>query len=408
MAYAAAKTLGDVRDGVLRRLGDTTATPAASRIWSESYVEGLVQDGARDLAIQTRLFWDMRFLDDLPFTGNYTSPDELAFFNAGEEIHNVFYYTATDELDYQSDGLSPANHTDNDERDFFIDSDFISAVERLPDSLYQVDRVTWDRRKMEPMQSRTLQRRDAYYETIRGDALGYLQDKDGLRTLRKYRPPAGRCIYYPTLNAFGSLKGFAADITLTTITLRMHIDQWAAVFGGVLDSAISVLGDGFMPPAGVGDFALVSDALITSTEFSGYLGLSRDGYGILRRLPGYHPSNGPWGFAKQLSQDSHNTKVEFYRRPRIPQSSKDIFEFPNYMLKYIRHYALWQAYERGGVGQDLKMAAHYKARYQLGVARAKSRVERSKAARLVRMGGTGPTSIYPGRPYARLPRNVDG
>jgi hypothetical protein len=140
------------------------------------------------------------------------------------------------------------------------------------------------------------------------------------------------------------------------------------------------------------------------TEFNGDTPVWR--FGILKRLPGYFPANGPWGFVKKVSQDGHNTRIEFIRRPRIPTAASDIFDLPDHYLKYIRHYMMWQAYSRKGIGQDPQMAQHYEQRYKQGIGRVVLRMDSVYKAKLTRFGGGSSGTVYSPRPYARLPRNI--
>ena len=64
------------------------------------------------------------------------------------------------------------------------------AVERLPEDLYVIERATWFTRAISPLRSRDLEGSDSRYEISAGAVDGYLQDKDGLRNLRKWRVPA--------------------------------------------------------------------------------------------------------------------------------------------------------------------------------------------------------------------------
>lgn len=398
-------TLKEVRGDVLRRLGDTTETPDAARVWSEDEIDNYIRDGAREFCMATKILWDMRHVDDLPFTANYNAAWELPFFKVEEAIHGPASFSAPDDKDFQSTTPSPANHQYVDERDFFltgVGDDLISSVERMPDSLYQVDRVTWDGFKAIPLQSRKMARIDNYFEVIRGRVFGYLLDRDGLRNIRKWKVPAARALYYVTFGKFGVLRASAQSDEQVDAVGRIHIDQFGMIFSSALDRGPSTFGQ-FTSGIGVEGFASIADPLTDLGEFGEDSVNWRPG--ILRRLPGYFPANGPRGFVKRLSQDGTNTRVEFYRRPHALVGSNSIFEIPDYMLMHVRSYALWKAFAKKGPGQDLKFAAHFKTRYAAGVARTIARTQAIYASKIWRMGGSG-SQIYQKKPYAALPRNI--
>lgn len=398
-------TLRELRDLTLEKLGDTTATPASARVWSEAEIEDYLRDGLRDFCYQTRIVWDMDYLDDLPYTGGFNGEYERPFFITGHITHKQFKYNNEWEKDYQLSGdqFPAANHTNVDERDDFLLTELIAAVEQLPKDFLVMDRVTWDGRRIDPMHSRKLGSFDDYYEVVRGQVYGYLQDKDGLRSFRKYKPPVSSCTYYWAVGKFGVFRGSSDVADAQNVTGTMHIDEWGInLTSTTVDTAIS-LGWDFPPVGALALLPVQPEAITNLSEFSGDTVVWR--YGILRRLPGYFPANGPWGFVKRISQDSHNTRIEFIRRPKVPVSATDIFDIPDHYLKYLRHYAMWQAFDRKGIGQDLLMAAHYKGRYEAGIGRVVLRMNAVYKAKLTRMGGAG-NSPYGPRPYARLPRNI--
>lgn len=399
------KTLRTLRDETLSKLGDTIATPAASRVWGETEIEGYIKDGLRDFCYQTRIVWDMAYLDDLAYTGSYHAAWEKAYFITGHISHKQFKYNNEWEKDYAFSGspLPAANHTNVDERDDFLLTTLVAAVEQVPDAFLIMDRVTWDGRKIDPIMSRKLQGFDDYYEVVRGQVFGYLQDKDGLRSFRKYKPPVTQSPYYWAVGKFGVLRGSSQVAGVQIGASSMHIDEWGIVLStGLKDAPLSLTWD-FVPPGALGDLPVQAAAVTGLSEFSGDTVVWR--FGILRRLPGYFPANGPWGLVKKVSQDQKNTRIEFIRRPRVPTSATDIFDIPDHYLKYLRHYAMWMAYERKGVGQDPSMAAHYKKRYEVGIGRVVLRMDSVYKAKLTRFGGGGVTAYTP-RPYARLPRNI--
>ena len=68
---------------------------------------------------------------------------------------------------------------------------------------------------------------------------------------------------------------------------------------------------------------------------------------------------------------------------------------------YVRDYALSQCYARKGPAQDQRLAQHYDARWQRGLARLTRRVSAQQRQRVGRMGGGLTTKTGP--PTPRLP-----
>jgi hypothetical protein len=92
--------------------------------------------------------------------------------------------------------------------------------------------------------------------------------------------------------------------------------------------------------------------------------------------------------------------VEYQKRAATLATDGTSLDIPDRYADYVRHFVMWKAYERDGPGQNLKMANHYLARYEEGIARMLKRRTQAHAARITRLGGG--TSKEPlGRP--RLP-----
>lgn len=404
------ESLRDLRDEVLRRLGDTEATVASARVWTSDEVEGYIGDGIRELGIKGQVTWDMRYLEDRPRVGDHHFTWEEEFYTAGQAMFADYAYHFEWEKDYYTGPptTGPAYLQYPDERDSFDVSGEIPAAEPLPSDLYSVDRVTWDGRKIEAMNTRQLKSKENLFETVKGFVFGYLQDRDGLGFIRKFRKPSAIGEYYQVVGVWGSIKGASTqnDAALATITAQMTIDGWGVVTATVY-APLCAFGE-FSPANsqnGIDNF-VAQDAITSVSEFGDDTVVSRGGFGGLKRLPGYFPANGPWGTARRISQDTGNMRVEYWRRAEVPSdASQPIRELDGYMLRYVRHYALYRAYNKRGVGQDLRLAGHYKGRYDAGVARVKARAQSASAAKLRRMGGPGMRSVLPAKPYPRNPRN---
>jgi hypothetical protein len=117
-----------------------------------------------------------------------------------------------------------------------------------------------------------------------------------------------------------------------------------------------------------------------------------DGLRVIRRVPG------------AASTDPTKFVIEYIRRGAELISTITELEIPDRYAIYVRFFALWQALRRDGPGRDLKLATHFKARYDQGVARC---LDRKSRARSLRTGVFGGGSTRPSGPPPRpqLPWN---
>lgn len=442
------ETLGTLALSIRRRLGDDpTEVPEDSRVWDQDEVERYIKDGVNLLCLLTHLLWEVEYLDNLPNTSNYRHEWERKYFKAPLSQRllkdlpssqtpsgtirvfttpsrpEVYFtdagFTQQWEVNWMPGGHGPSNHTSRADRDGRLVNPYVAADVELPESLLQIDRVTWDDRKIDPTKSREIERNDTTYETIAGDVLAYMQDKDGLRRLRKWKRPSVVADYYTVKGLFGILRG-AQDTTNagSTIALIMHIDQFGSVFSGSLDAPPSAFMD-FSPGSGaLGASLFTSGAVTILQEFLNYttifpppsqfsLGsqtILSGATGALRRLPGYFASYGPWGLARKLSKTIKNVRIEFFRRHKEMYWSNSEFELPEQYITYVRHYAMEKALSRRGPGQDLRLAKHYKSRWMRSVQRVLDRRNNIHSARLHRFGGTD--EVLPQSKLAKLPRNI--
>lgn len=340
-----AKTLGSVVDKVLSRLGDTETD-----IWSRQEIRSYVQEGYDQLAILTECFWDQAYLEDRLTTANVTAEWEKEYLESGWLCYGVFNYTAISEADYLEPGQienGPTTLTAKWEASYLPAGDsYYRATDQLPENLYQIDRATWDWKKIEPVRSTELEQQDSRYWINNGEVIGYLQDRDGLRVFRKWRVPAVA----------------ATEYTITGT-------------GGILRSPADISGD----------------AILGS-------------WGIPRRIPTMFGmgDTGGWGFPRRPFQDYKNTRIEFSRRGRAVEEDSDEFELPDRYVMYLRFYALWKALERDGKGQDLDYAAHWQGRYMAGIARIIRRIKafaRNRRSAMI----DEPLNTLSRPPMARLP-----
>lgn len=229
----------------------------------------------------------------------------------------------------------------------FLDDEANVGTSDLPNDFQEMERVTWDSRRIDPIEPRTLEQVSPQYHTLTGTVDRYLVRKDGFRTLRKWRIPSQAAEEYTYTGTWGTFRTFTS-ITSETVT---------------------------------GTF------------------------GFVRRIPGEFPirarSGAAWGIARHIHQDLHNTRIEFTRRGESLSADTDTLELPSYQIRYIRHYAMAKALSRPGTGQDPELAEHYRLRYEAGIQRTIKRVQSMQARKTRSMGGDEPTTYKLPRP--RLP-----
>lgn len=319
-----------------------------SDVWGRSEIEGYVKDGYDRFCRDSLCLWDVTYVESVPYTGSHTAEFEEGYATVA---HGVFNFTGGDwEREYCDNAVGPANHTATWEWEY-LDRDFMASVLQLPDTLLVVDRVTNDFYRIEPLLSLDLRENDARYRTDEGTVLGYVMDGDGANTIRKVKIPAGRADVYETTGQYGTLR-YADD------------DE----FGDSPD----VVGS----------------------------------YGVLRSAPEHFPI-GQQGAARRVYRDGGNVRVEYFRRGRDLATTP--FELPDRYVKYIELWAMSEARDRQGAGQNKQLAAHFRQRFGAGVERAKSRIQSVTRERIARMGGGAPANRWPAlaQPpyhYSRIPR----
>lgn len=397
------KTLQAVREEVLRRLGDSTSV-----IWLGSEIDRYLNEGYERIAIKTGLLWDMTYLEDQSYAGTHTADWETNYFESGFLTLNQFHYTADWELDYAfGDQLSfgPANHTTTWEydNDYHVKSHFV-AVHRLPSELVEIERAVWNKRRIEPLYSSELESSDSQYQTQQGEVLGYVRDKDGPRSFRKWRIPSSAADEY-TITGYGYTANYTAswevDEAPATFTLYEQFTYnypWEKEY--VTASLQSI------PPSthtsqwefvNTTNFGILRDP----SDISGELVLGT--WGIPRRIPGGHPcaGDGLRGTARRFYKAAKNTKIEYTKKGEKLVEDADEFELPNIYVKDVRHFALYRALERDGNGQDLEFAAFWKGLWEAGIQRAVRRKQSLMKTRKHILGGGIVESRRP--PLARLP-----
>jgi hypothetical protein len=343
-------TRAELRDAVLRRLGD-----AAETIWTGEEVDSYLQIGYRELAQTSRVFPDVTYPENFPRGFSYTAPWEKTYghVTAAGFDYGCANYTYSDErrMLEELQRIGPGNHTSLFE---FVDGHLenagadtsIPATADLPAAVTEIDRVTWDNRTIDALVPSRLERSDTRYEVTEGEVYGYLWRKDGVRTLRKVRVPAA-----------------AAD------SYAIH-DTW-----GILRSPTDISGD-----------------TVTGT------------WGLPRRIPTMHPMGAEsFGLARRPYQEGTNVRVEHWRQGRALDADTAVCELPDRYAIYLRDYVQGRCLSRQGPGQDVALGAHFLERWTRGLTRIQRRLSRTDRERVGRMGGETPSGGRPPRP--KLPWN---
>lgn len=395
-------TLSTLVNSVRKRIGDSN--DLGERIWTDDEIEDYLRDGYEALCLETGLIWDRCTMDDLPMPGNWNYDFEAPFFVTfrkpaysgitalDSEIWvrcYQFEYTHPWERDWAFSPRGPASSSFPWEREYDTTLQ-CSAVLPLPDGALQVERATWNERHIPALRSSELEKIDSLYESGRSSVLAFTQDKDGLASFRKWHIPSSSASVPYTDGVTGIPRGIK---NTTPTTHYMHLDEWGWVFDGVLDAAPSPFGDfvalyfTLPPKVTAPGWSLPADAGFSDFAVSG-------DYGLLRRLPGHHPSRSVWGFARHVSTAVRNTVIEF-RRTGEKLELKDQIDQPINILAYIRHYACWQALRRRGPGQHPALASHYQARWLSGLERLNTRRRRMQQQEVYQYGDGRPGGAPP-------------
>lgn len=226
--------------------------------------------------------------------------------------------------------------------DMKLGADTPAATLTLPDAYTRVDRATYDYRGLYPEFSRYIAEKASDYHTTTGSPERFTQDKDGFFTLRFIPVPSATPGTFSYSGTRGTIKGWTTELSGT----------------------------------------------ITGTR------------GIVREIPEHFASGTLYGVPKRLWSDTSNIRVEYFRK----RLDRQIYEIPDWMVKWVEFGAMAKALEKEGPGQDLKLSQHFGQRFLTGVARAKTLTADVLQRKLGRIGSR--TNIGGQRPaLARLPLN---
>jgi hypothetical protein len=338
-------TRDELRTELAQRLGDSS-----NAIWTAAELARYIQQGYDDLTLKTGCLLGMAILPDYPARFTFTQEWERDLVPTGQYAIGPASFTAMFERDFVSNSRGPANHNYPWEYDSdFVDTFLGVAVEDLPDDLYQIERATWNGERISPLRSSDVEFDDSRYEIDGGDVRGYIQDKDGVNVLRKWKVPAS---------------------TYTTYDFDTDSDDGFGIirdFDGIIDD---------LTPAG--EWGDVVDA---------------DGIEVLES----------WGILGPIYSDTHAVRMEYRRRGVELSDDQQEFEIASRYVTYVRNFAQARALEREGPGQEKELAAFYQSRYEAGIARMLKRQQAMAYQKATVMGGTPRRGQAP--PRARLPYN---
>lgn len=313
---------------VMRALDDEDA-----EVWSRVQVEDFVEDGYDHLCREAECLFDMKMYTSQYSAGNYTRDFEKDYLPAGMVDLGRFNFTREWEREFVEPGArGPVNHTRPVEAEYMTEVSSppsTSYTHYLPDGFVSIDRVTHDWLMLLPESQRYLREYRTRYESESGGVFTYSMDNEGLWTIRMVGVPAG---ILPT----SDYETSGTDGGVRRITSWNYDDE-------------PVSGD----------------------------------YGGIRRLPD-HFNSGQYGGIRQIVDDQNSTRVEYFRLGRDLEA--DGFEVPDRYVRYIEWWAMYRAFSTSGEGEDKKMAAHFKMRFDHGVRRVKKRINDVMNERSASMG----------------------
>jgi len=325
------RTLTDATNNVLRQLDDEDED-----VWTRDQIEDWVQDGYDMLCREAKCLFDMVMFDRQPRVGNHTRDFEKDYMSG--PIFERFNYTYEDEKEYVEPGAKgPTNHTSIDNANFMTEEDrgpSVKTENTLPSTFVEVDRCLHDWLRIYPRTARWLRRSRNIYDKEQGGVFTYSMDQDGLFVFRTIGVPVSTISPVEIQGTYGPIKAFTGSDF-----------QW-------------------------------SDETVVNLN---------GGYGAVRSVPREFPIGAQqYGAVRRVVEDENATRVEYYR---LGKDLKEYpFEVPDRAVKYVEWWALHRAYSQPGEGEDKRLADHYRARFEDGVARIDRRVKDAMKERAYGMG----------------------
>lgn len=386
MAY----TIDSLTEETLLRLGDRKA-----RSWSRAEIKNYLVEGYNALCYMARPLWDVTIFNDKPPFGTYDFAFEPHYMSAQQVQASISF--EFERLYVQQNPQGRAGMSFAFELAYTDGTP--AAVSQLPKEMLQVERAAWSGRRIMAMSSNGMEwGLDSQYETTTGDVEAYILDKDGNYSFRRYRVPAGNGSYFEYVGNRGTIRNIGTGTTDTLLPLP-RLGWWARMTDATTiwppDHSISLsLLWSFIQPVVVS--VMTSVRAFTGTIVS-------PTRGVIRRIPGFHPTKGTRGIIRAIYLDHRNTRVEYHRRGLDPRVCR-YFELPDFYVRYARHYAMSKAYRRDGDHQDIRLSKHYDKRFKVGVQRMQTRLAANGRGERHELGSNKlPQGGRP--PLARLPWN---
>lgn len=344
-------TLHSLTTEVLDRLGDQD-----NKIWSRSEIEGYIQDGYDEFCRRSKVLFDIWVVENQPATGNWQTDFEryLAEQKPGFTLTDEpFHFTGEHERNlgvggaYGGSYSGPASSTSVSERSLYsgetslVDTVYTGSI---PTNTVEVLRVAYDNRSLTGMGSAQMNELYPNHQTVTGDPQWFVYDRDGLFRLRFVPAPAGDASYDTVSGTWGTMT-YTDDTDVTANT---------------------------------------------ADRTSGDTG----GFGILRWRDDMFPALGQWGTPTRVHPEDSNIKVEMYRLGRDLASYTS--ELPIAYEKYVIYYAMGEAMEREGDGQQLELAEHYFSRFEMGLKRIEKKKRDMQYERAARLGGPASEPAFGG------------
>ena len=328
---------------VLGRLGDL-----ATETWSSSEIKLYLRDGYDQFCAKTKCLWDVHVIENIPITGNWQTDLERSiaeqtpgfgltdrpFHFTGEHERNLSTITGGYGQSYSGPAPATVPGTTWTNPDTGAALPSVVPGGDLPHSTVGVSRVYYDNRTLQGTSSTHLKSLDPNYEKRTGDPQWFTWDKDGIFFLRVVPAATGNAAYDTVSGSWG--------------VLTQRLDA---------DSAV--------------EDTIVSDG----------------GWGFLTFRDDTFPAGGQHGTPTRIHPDTDNIMVEVYRLGR--DLATHPFELPSAYLKYVYFWAMAQAFERDGPGQDLELSALYYDRFALGVSRMERKKRDMDVERVGAFGGPG-------------------
>ncbi len=399
-------TRADLLLQLQRRLSDESGA-----IWAVAELEGYLQEGYDNLTKRTGCLFDTSMLPDFAFAFSHIADWESDYIAVGDYLNGPAQFTCLQDRDFIQNARGPANHNQHWEHNLgYTLITEVDALADLPDALQEVERATWNTRRIVAMRSQDIDTIDGRYELNKGEVVGYMQDKDGLGVLRKFRVPSAAYAPY----AFDSNEDLYDFTTTGPDWENDYLPTGANDNGALQFTAVSD-----QPYASASDLGPGTHNYRWEYQFRYTLdGIPNDdGLGIIRDLDGIMDimvqSDGfgdlvqvdtvnvfeDFGILGPIYPDTNVVRIE-YRRRGATLTTTEPFEIADRYAAYVRHYAQARALEREGHGQDLALAKNFDERYEAGILRMKVRQQAMQYQRTYVMGGGDRKRQGP--PLARL------